>query len=79
MTWRDKLQHALRPWPSKTERQAGLAAAAAEKAASAKRTSHARQAAQSIEDLVYRQNNFARLVADGLGIHNGDKNGDRKK
>ena len=78
MTWLKHVIKALRPWPSKSDRQAALQSAAAEKTAAAKRAGHARQVAQSIEDLVYHQNNWAAIVAHGLGIPNGDRNGDRK-
>lgn len=57
---------ALRPWPSKAERQAGLQAAAQEREAARRRTGHAASVAQSIEEIVYGDNHFAEAIAETI-------------
>lgn len=65
----------LRPWPSRSDRKAGIRAAEGEKAAAQLRAGHARRVSQSISDLVYSDNHWAAMVAESLGITHGDRNG----
>ena len=66
MTWLKRVTSILRPWPSRADRKEALRGAAERKAAAAKRTGHARQAAQSIEHLVYGDNHIAAAVAESI-------------
>lgn len=80
MTWRKGLARviaALRPWPSRADRKAAQKAAVARRRAAEQRTGHARQAAQSITEIVYQHNQFAASIAEQITRGHHNKKGER--
>lgn len=72
-----KLASKMMPWPSRRERREAIAAAAAEHATSREAGARARETEQQIKAMM-RQDHWAAIVAEGLGIPDRDRNGGKK-